>query len=95
MLISVFHLLFYALIQTFGISIFTISLKRIGILTRVYRIRSFLFLVAVNVSGTLTFGEAQWLSASRPIAGGLFLVGMAVFFICHGLMAWKYWRIGK
>ena len=95
MLLSLAHLLAYTLVQTFGISIFTLSLKRIGKLSRSYRVKAFLFLLMVNLSGTLTFGEFNWQNASRPIAAGLFLIGMAFFFLCHAFLAWRYLKKRK
>ena len=93
-MLSLIHILAYTLIQTFGISIFSLSLKRIGVLQNVYRIKIFIFLLMVNLAGTMTFGEETWQNTSRPVAAGIFLIGMLFFSFCH-VALWLKWAKRK
>ena len=43
MLLTIAHTFAYALIQTFGFSIFTLALQRLGRLKRLYRLKAFFF----------------------------------------------------
>jgi len=80
---------FYALWQAFGYSMATLGLHRLGVLKRQRRLRAFLWLLAINVCGTLTFGDAAWQRASQPAAVLLICVGIAVFLLCHLSLFWK------
>lgn len=83
MLISIGQLLAYTLIQTFGVSIFTLSLYRLQKIPSVYRWRSFFYLLLVNAAGTMTFGLAPWLQTSQPVAAGLFILGIPFMLLSH------------
>ena len=83
MLISIGQLLAYTLVQTFGVSIFTLSLYRLKKTSGVYRLRSFFYLLLVNAAGAMTFGLEAWLQTSRPVAAGLFILGIPFMLISH------------
>lgn len=83
MLITIGQLMAYTLIQTFGISIFTLSLYRLKKISSVYRLRAFFYLLLVNVAGTLTFGPEAWLKTSQPVAAGLFVLGIPFMLGSH------------
>lgn len=89
MLFNFAQLLAYTLMQAFGISIFTLSLQRLGKISSVYRVRAFIYLLMVNVAGALTFGIASWLSTSRPVAAGLFLLGIPFGLATHLYLAYR------
>ena len=100
MILTIAHTFAYALIQTFGFSIFTLALQRLGRLKRLYRLKAFFFLLLMNAAGTMTYGEAAWQRVTTPIAAALFLVlavflfliGMAFFFASHLYLGWKRLR---
>lgn len=89
MLLTIGQLMAYTLVQTFGISIFTLSLNRLGKLTSVYRWQAFGFLLLVNFAGSLTFGLDNWLRTSKPIAAGLFLFGIPFMLGSH---VWLFYK---
>ena len=89
MLLTIAHTFAYALIQTFGFSIFTLALQRLGRLKRLYRLKAFFFLLLMNAAGTMTYGETSWQQVTTPIAAALFLIGMAFFFASHLYLGWK------
>ncbi|WP_303104488.1 hypothetical protein [uncultured Mitsuokella sp.] len=91
-LLTIAHVFAYAIIQTFGFTLFTLALQRLGRLQRLYRLKALLFLVMVNAAGTMTFGEAAWGRTSTPVAAGLFLIGMAFFLAAHFYLGWKKLR---
>ena len=74
MILTIAHTFAYALIQTFGFSIFTLALQRLGRLKRLYRLKAFFFLLLMNAAGTMTYGEAAWQRVTTPIAAALFLM---------------------
>lgn len=76
MLINIGQLLAYTLVQTFGVSIFTLSLSRLHKIKSVYRLRIFFYLLMVNVAGAITFGIEPWLTTTKPVAAGIFLLGI-------------------
>ena len=63
MLFTIAQTFFYALWQAFGYSMATLGLHRAGLLRRQRRLRAFLWLLAINLCGTLTFGATSWQSA--------------------------------
>jgi hypothetical protein len=83
MLISIGQLLAYTLVQTFGVSIFTLSLYRLQKIAGVYRLRAFFYLLLVNTAGALTFGLTPWLQTSKPVAAGLFILGIPFMLLSH------------
>lgn len=91
-LLTIAHVFAYAIIQTFGCTLFTLALQRLGRLHRLYRLKAFSFLILVNVAGTMTFGEAAWGRTSTPVAAGLFLLGMVFFLAAHLYLGWKNFR---
>ncbi len=92
MLLTIAHVFAYAIIQTFGFSIFTIALQRLGRLRRLYRLKAFFFLLLMNVAGTMTYGEAAWQRVTTPVAAGIFLIGMVFFFGSHLYLGWRHIR---
>ena len=86
MLLTIGQLIAYTLVQTFGISIFTLSLNRLGKLASVYRWEAF---GLVNFAGALTFGADSWLRTSKPIAAGLFLLGIPFMLGSHAWLVYK------
>ena len=48
MILTIAHTFAYALIQTFGFSIFTLALQHLGRLKRLYRLKAFFFLLLMN-----------------------------------------------
>ena len=66
MILTIAHTFAYALIQTFGFSIFTLALQRLGRLKRLYRLKAFFFLLLMNAAGTMTYGEAASPRPSPP-----------------------------
>lgn len=89
MILTIGQLIAYTLVQTFGISIFTLSLNRLGKLASVYRWEAFGFLLLVNFAGALTFGADSWLRTSKPIAAGLFLLGIPFMLGSHAWLVYK------
>ncbi|MBO5650901.1 MAG: hypothetical protein J6O13_04285 [Selenomonas sp.] len=83
MLITIGQLLAYTLVQTFGISIFTLSLYRLKKIRQVYRLKTFFYLAMVNFAGALTFGPEPWMNTSRPTAAGLFVLGIPFMLVSH------------
>ena len=83
MLITIGQLMAYTLIQTFGVSIFTLSLYRLKKIPSVYRLRAFFYLLLVNAAGALTFGPEAWLKTSQPVAAGLFILGIPFMLGSH------------
>lgn len=81
------HTLAYTLVQTFGFTLFSLALQRLGKLRGLHRGRAFFYLLLVNGAGTLTFGEAAWQKTSTPVAALLFLLGMAFFIAAHLYLA--------
>ena len=79
MILTIAHTFAYALIQTFGFSIFTLALQRLGRLKRLYRLKAFFFLLLMHAAGTMTYSA-------------LFLIGMAFFFASHLYLGWKRLR---
>ena len=79
MILTIAHTFAYALIQTFGFSIFTLALQRLGRLKRLYRLKAFFFLLLMNAAGTMTYGEAAWQRVTTPIAAALLASGVRVF----------------
>ena len=95
MLLTIVHTFAYALVQTFGFTLFTLALQRLGKLTRLHRRKAFLYLLLVNIAGTLTFGEDAWQRTSTPVAALLFLLGMAFFIVCHVYLVYRHMRKRK
>lgn len=89
MLFTIAQTFFYALWQAFGYSMSTLGLHRAGLLRRQHRLRAFLWLLAINLCGTLTFGATSWQSASQPAAILLICLGIGIFCICHLWLVWK------
>lgn len=89
MLFNIAQLLAYTLAQAFGISIFTLSLERLGKIAAVYRLRAFFYLLLVNVAGSLTFGIDSWLRTSLPMAAGIFLLGIPFGLATHLYLAYR------
>ena len=88
MLISLGQILAYTLVQTIGISIFTLSLYRLKKIRQVYRLKAFFYLAMVNFAGALTFGTAPfgtapWLATSKPVAAGIFILGIPFMLGSH------------
>jgi len=83
MVLTIAHVFLYALIQTLGVGIFTLALKRLGKLKRFYLIKAFIYLLMVNAAGTLTFGAESWEYTSRPVMAGLFTLGVIFFLAAH------------
>lgn len=83
MFMNIGQLLAYTLIQTFGVSIFTLSLYRLGKIRQVYRLKAFFYLALVNFAGALTFGLEPWLKTSQPIAAGFFVLGIPFMLGSH------------
>lgn len=92
MIFTIAQTFFYALWQAFGYSMATLGLYRAGLLHRQRRLRAFLWLLAINLCGTLTFGAAAWQSASQPAAILLICVGILIFCVCHLWLLWKHMR---
>lgn len=95
MLFTIAQTFFYALWQAFGYSMATLGLHRAGLLRRQRRLRAFLWLLAINLCGTLTFGAAAWQSASQPAAILLICLGIGIFCVCHLWLVWKRLRFKK
>ena len=95
MIFTIAQTFFYALWQAFGYSMATLGLHRAGLLHRQRRLRAFLWLLAINLCGTLTFGAAAWQSASQPAAILLICVGILIFCVCHLWLVWKRLRFKK
>lgn len=89
MLFTIAQTFFYALWQAFGYSMATLGLHRAGLLRRQRRLRAFLWLLAINLCSTLTFGATSWQSASQPAAILLICLGIGIFCICHLWLVWK------
>ena len=89
MIFTIAQTVFYALWQAFGYSMATLGLHRAGLLRRQRRLRAFLWLLAINLCGTLTFGATSWQSASQPAAILLICLGIGIFCICHLWLVWK------
>lgn len=89
MLFTIAQTFFYALWQAFGYSMATLGLHRASLLRRQRRLRAFLWLLAINLCGTLTFGATSWQSASQPAAILLICLGIGIFCICHLWLVWK------
>ena len=89
MLFTIAQKFFYALWQAFGYNMATLGLHRAGLLRRQRRLRAFLWLLAINLCGTLTFGATSWQSASQPAAILLICLGIGIFCICHLWLVWK------
>ena len=83
MLISLGQILAYTLVQTIGISIFTLSLYRLKKIRQVYRLKAFFYLAMVNFAGALTFGIDAWLATSKPVAAGIFILGIPFMLGSH------------
>ena len=92
MIFTIAQTFFYALWQAFGYSMSTLGLHRAGLLRRQRHLRAFLWLLAINLCGTLTFGAAAWQSASQPAAVFLICVGLLLFCTCHLWLLWKHMR---
>lgn len=92
MIFTIAQTFFYALWQAFGYSMATLGLYRAGLLHRQRHLRAFLWLLAINLCGTLTFGAAAWQSASQPAAVFLICVGLLLFCTCHLWLLWKHMR---
>jgi hypothetical protein len=86
MLISLGQILAYTLVQTIGISIFTLSLYRLKKIRQVYRLKAFFYLAMVNFAGALTFGTDAWLATSKPVAAGIFILGIPFMLGSHLLL---------
>lgn len=89
MLFTIAQTFFYALWQAFGYSMATLGLHRVGLLQHQRRLHTFLWLLAINLCGTLTFGATSWQSASQPAAILLICLGIGIFCICHLWLVWK------
>ena len=89
MLLTIGHTFFYALWQAFAYSIFTLGLFRAGFIKRQRRLKAFFWLLAINICGTVTFGETAWQHASKPVAAVFILVALVVFVFCHLYLAWR------
>lgn len=83
------QLIAYAIVQTFGVSIFTLSLQRLGKLSRVYRLKVFSFLFFVNLAGGMTFSAESWFHTTIPVVGGLFIIGVPFMIITHLYLLFK------
>lgn len=83
------QLIAYAVVQTFGVSIFTLTLHRLGKLSRVYYLKTFSFLLFVNIAGGLTFHADSWFHTTIPVVGGLFIIGVPFMIITHLYMLFK------
>ena len=92
MIFTIAQTFFYALWQAFGYRMATLGLHRAGLLRRQRHLRAFLWLLAINLCGTLTFGAAAWQSASQPAAVFLICVGLLLFCTCHLWLLWKHMR---
>ncbi|MGN0959050.1 MAG: hypothetical protein ACI4OK_09010 [Selenomonas bovis] len=92
MIFTIAQTFFYALWQAFGYRMATLGLYRAGLLHRQRHLRAFLWLLAINLCGTLTFGAAAWQSASQPAAVFLICVGLLLFCTCHLWLLWKHMR---
>ena len=95
MFFSIAQIVSYTIAQTIGVSIFTISLKRLGKLPRVYRLRVFGYLLLVNVAGALTFGADAWLRVSKPTVAAIFIFGVPFMLGSHLYLLWRYKRSKK
>lgn len=91
-LLTIVHILVYTLIQTFGVTLFTLALQRLGKVKELYRGKAFLYLLLVNIAGTMTFGGISWQKTSTPVAALLFLLGMAFFIGSHLYLAYRQFR---
>lgn len=79
----------YAVVQTFGISIFTLSLQRLGKLKRVYRLKAFWYLLLINLAGGLTFHAESWFHTTIPVVGALFIIGVPFMILTHLYLLFK------
>ena len=89
MLFTIAQTFFYALWRAFGYSMATLGLHRVGLLQHQRRLHTFLWLLAIHLCGTLTFGATSWQSASQPAAILLICLGIGIFCICHLWLVWK------
>ena len=90
MLMTAAHTLLYALVQTAAFAMFALTLKRLGCADYLRILpKAFFYILTVNAAGTLTFGEILWQAKSRPVAGAVFIAGMAFFIFGHIYLLWR------
>ncbi|MCI6158440.1 MAG: hypothetical protein SOV43_05705 [Selenomonadaceae bacterium] len=80
---TVSQLLAYVAGQTFGYSMFAVSLKRLGKIQSMHIAKAFFYLVLINFAGAATFSPDAWQHTSRPVMAGLIVIGLAFFFLAH------------
>ncbi len=86
-LLTFVHILLFSVFQAFGASMFTLTLRRLGKIQRLYRLKAFLFLFLMNIAGTITYGETNWQHAAIPISAFLITAGVLFFLLGHIYLA--------
>lgn len=86
---EIVQLIAYAVVQTFGVSIFTLSLHRLGKMKRVYYLKTFWYLLLINLAGGLTFHAQSWFDTTKPVVSALFIIGVPFMIITHLYMLFR------